>query len=64
MESQTICLKFETRHGPPTMTKASSNKHLLAELKNIAEGLGKTFAPFCEVVVHDLTHPEERHPGD
>jgi predicted transcriptional regulator YheO len=40
------------------MTKASSSKHLLAELKNIAEGLGKTFAPFCEVVVHDLTHPK------
>lgn len=35
-----------------------SNKHLLVELKNIAEGLGKTFAPFCEVVVHDLTHPK------
>lgn len=38
--------------------KTTSNKHLLAELKNIAEGLGKTFAPFCEVVLHDLTHPK------
>jgi predicted transcriptional regulator YheO len=38
--------------------KTTSNNHLLAELKNIAEGLGKTFAPFCEVVVHDLKHPD------
>lgn len=36
----------------------TSNQHLLAELQNIAEGLGKTFSPFCEVVVHDLTHPK------
>lgn len=38
--------------------KTKENKLLLAELRNIAEGLGKTFAPFCEVVVHDLTHPK------
>lgn len=30
---------------------------LLRELQTIAEGLGKTFAPFCEVVVHDLRDP-------
>jgi predicted transcriptional regulator YheO len=35
-----------------------SNPHLLNELQNIAVGLGKTLAPFCEVVVHDLTHPK------
>jgi predicted transcriptional regulator YheO len=40
-----------------TMIK-TSNQHLLNELKHIAEGLGKTFAPFCEVVVHDLVHPK------
>ena len=34
-----------------------SNQHLFTQLQQIAEGLGKTFAPFCEVVVHDLTHP-------
>ena len=34
-----------------------SNEALLAELCNIATGLAKTFAPFCEVVVHDLTEP-------
>jgi predicted transcriptional regulator YheO len=38
--------------------KKTSNQHFLAELQNIAEGLGKTFAPFCEVVLHDLTHPK------
>jgi predicted transcriptional regulator YheO len=30
---------------------------LFAQLKQIAQGLGDTFAPFCEVVVHDLTDP-------
>lgn len=37
--------------------KKKPNKLLLHELQAIAEGIGKTFAPFCEVVVHDLTHP-------
>ncbi|ALM84557.1 transcriptional regulator [Bordetella sp. N] len=31
---------------------------MLSQLRTIAEGLGKTFAPFCEVVVHDLSHPK------
>jgi predicted transcriptional regulator YheO len=35
-----------------------NTEHFLTELKQIAEGIGKTFAPFCEVVVHDLTHPK------
>lgn len=30
---------------------------LLAQIEAIAEGLSETFAPFCEVVVHDLKHP-------
>ena len=28
---------------------------MLDQLQQIARGLGETFAPFCEVVVHDLT---------
>ena len=28
------------------------------QLQLIASGLGETFAPFCEVVVHDLTKPD------
>jgi predicted transcriptional regulator YheO len=31
---------------------------LLEQLKSVARGLGETFAPFCEVVVHDLRHPK------
>ncbi|WP_300750419.1 PAS domain-containing protein [Janthinobacterium sp.] len=31
---------------------------LLEQIKQVAEGLAKTFAPFCEVVVHDLLEPQ------
>lgn len=31
---------------------------MLDQLEQIAEGLGATFAPFCEVVVHDLLDPK------
>ena len=31
---------------------------ILEQIKQVAQGLGETFAPFCEVVVHDLLHPE------
>ncbi|HDU5652588.1 TPA: PAS domain-containing protein [Klebsiella aerogenes] len=31
---------------------------LLSQLNSIAQGLSETFAPFCEVVVHDLQNPE------
>lgn len=30
---------------------------LFDQLNQIAQGLGETFAPFCEVVLHDLTDP-------
>ena len=38
--------------------KKPSNKHVLETLRHLAEGLGETFAPFCEVVVHDLSNPK------
>ena len=38
--------------------KKKSNKQVLEMLRNMAEGLGETFAPFCEVVVHDLSNPK------
>ena len=38
---------------------SSEHRHLLEQLQQIARGLGETFAPFCEVVVHDLT--DRRH---
>jgi len=41
------------------MKKQTTVQHdLLEQLQHIAQGLGETFAPFCEVVVHDLTHPK------
>jgi predicted transcriptional regulator YheO len=36
----------------------SEQQALLAQVRQVARGLGETFAPFCEVVVHDLTQPE------
>ena len=35
----------------------SEHRLLLDQLKQMAEALSTTFAPFCEVVVHDLTRP-------
>lgn len=35
-----------------------ANQALLSQLDQIAQGIGATFAPFCEVVVHDLLDPE------
>ncbi|MDH6147474.1 MULTISPECIES: helix-turn-helix transcriptional regulator [Paraburkholderia] len=31
---------------------------IIDQLKQVAKGLGETFAPFCEVVVHDLADAE------
>jgi predicted transcriptional regulator YheO len=41
---------------PPT--KPVDREILFDQLKQIAQGLGETFAPFCEVVLHDLTDPK------
>ncbi|MEJ8853726.1 PAS domain-containing protein [Variovorax robiniae] len=38
--------------------KSPEQTILLDQLKQIAQGLGETFAPFCEVVVHDLLDPK------
>jgi predicted transcriptional regulator YheO len=40
------------------MKKKQNKLLLLRELQTIAQGIGKTFAPFCEVVVHDLGDPK------
>ena len=41
------------------MTKKTKEQQLLLDqLKQVAQGLGATFAPFCEVVVHDLLDPK------
>jgi predicted transcriptional regulator YheO len=40
------------------MTNRTPEQQLLLEqIKQVADGLAKTFAPFCEVVVHDLLDP-------
>lgn len=39
------------------MERTAEQRLLLEQVKQIADGLAKTFAPFCEVVVHDLLDP-------
>jgi len=36
----------------------NDHEFLLRECRKIVEGIGKTFAPFCEVILHDLTNPD------
>lgn len=46
------------RKSVSTSRKAGADRKVLFDqLQQIAKGLGETFAPFCEVVLHDLTHP-------
>ncbi|NYE63896.1 putative transcriptional regulator YheO [Duganella sp. 1224] len=40
------------------MKTTAEHQNLLAQMRQVADGLGKTLAPFCEVVLHDLTQPE------
>lgn len=47
-----------TSQKKPQAPTEGENELLLREAKKIAAALGKMFAPGCEVVVHDLTHPE------
>lgn len=56
--------KAVTRSSPttraPRRSSARSPEHtaLLSQIEQIAQGLAATFAPFCEVVVHDLLDPK------
>ncbi|OZI74341.1 helix-turn-helix transcriptional regulator [Bordetella genomosp. 12] len=43
----------------PTSPRTAEQQALLDQLQHIACGLSQTFAPFCEVVVHDLREPEQ-----
>ena len=38
--------------------RTTDQQHLLQQMLHVAEGLGQTLAPFCEVVLHDLLDPE------
>jgi predicted transcriptional regulator YheO len=42
----------------PNSTLTSEQQTILEQVRQIAAGLGETFAPFAEVVVHDLRSPE------
>ena len=44
--------------GPNMPKKTPEQQLLLSQIKQVAEGLAQTFAPFTEVVVHDLLDPE------
>lgn len=35
-------------------TRTAEQRHLLEQVQQIAEGLGRSLAPFCEVIVNDL----------
>jgi predicted transcriptional regulator YheO len=40
------------------MKKTPEQHNLLEQMRQVADGLGQTLAPFCEVVLHDLLDPE------
>jgi predicted transcriptional regulator YheO len=40
------------------MPRSKEQQVMVEQLKQVAQGLGETFAPFCEVVIHDLLHAE------
>ncbi|MEV4780826.1 helix-turn-helix transcriptional regulator [Burkholderia sp. LMU1-1-1.1] len=40
------------------MKRTPEQQNLLEQMKQVADGLGQTLAPFCEVVLHDLLDPE------
>lgn len=39
--------------------RSEEQKALLSQLAQVAQGLSATFAPFCEVVLHDLLDPKQ-----
>jgi predicted transcriptional regulator YheO len=47
-----------SREPPEHGDVAADRDVLFDQLHRIAEGLAETFAPFCEVVLHDLTDPQ------
>ncbi|QET06237.1 MULTISPECIES: helix-turn-helix transcriptional regulator [Cupriavidus] len=42
-----------------TTSRTPEQRAMLEQLERIADGLGQTLAPFCEVVVHDLLAPDQ-----
>ncbi len=49
----------DKRSKPPTTRGANPfDEHLIYEARKIAMSLGRMFAPFCEVLLHDLRTPD------
>lgn len=44
--------------APASATRTPEQMLLLEQLQQVADGLARTFAPFCEVVLHDLLEPQ------
>lgn len=44
--------------APPDKALQAEHASLIDQVLQVAQGLARTFAPFCEVVVHDLRDPE------
>lgn len=45
------------RRAATKPSRTPEQKALLSQIEQVAQGLAATFAPFCEVVVHDLLDP-------
>lgn len=45
------------RRATTKPARTPEQKALLSQIEQVAQGLAATFAPFCEVVVHDLLDP-------
>lgn len=48
----------DVKGAPPSPSRLDEHELLLREGRKIVEALGQTLAPFCEVVLHDLTRPD------
>ena len=51
-------MNINSPYGIGKMSRLSDKELLLREATKIADALAETFAPLCEVVVHDLTNPD------
>jgi predicted transcriptional regulator YheO len=49
---------YKNRLISSSIIEEVENASLLREGRKIVEALGKMFAPFCEVVLHDLSKPD------
>ncbi|MDP3230053.1 MAG: PAS domain-containing protein [Acidovorax sp.] len=53
-----LCTSPSNRTARRSPARTDEQTALLSQVEQIAQGLAATFAPFCEVVVHDLLDPK------